>query len=573
MQFADSLKKWPQVELLVQEGIFAYIDLVFAETLLAPFRQASEEMACALCYLLKNSRQGHLSLSIPQDPVFPPPYEAFSAFVAQGLETLPAPLLTLMGENTTDPFTPVCRQGNRYYLQRSWLEETLFLDHYARLLSTSPSIEMDLPLVNDKLQRYLQAGTLNTEQADAIRSACGGCFSMMTGGPGTGKTYTAGLLICVLCESLSEPQKESFKIALAAPTGKAAANLQKSLQAALQGYVLSHPLTASTLHQLLNLKQHAQAAENVHPLSADLILVDESSMIDAKLMGKLFSMVKPGARLILIGDSHQLPPVESGGLFADLVETSACTTALKKCIRTDSNELLQFAGAVNCGDMAEILRQLNAPGSAVRGVKKDKESLQKLIRYGVSRYAFLEQLSTDYAALLEQANQFRILTPLRQGEYGTEQINRLIFEQLLKKTAMGTPFAIPILVTKNDYRLNLFNGDMGILIRKIVSKDPSFPLREEDQVYFPGNRKIPALLLSQYEYAYCLSVHKSQGSEFEDVLLVLPEGSERFGRKMLYTGATRAKKRLEVWSSEEILTETVRVQTRRMSGVKERLLN
>jgi exodeoxyribonuclease V alpha subunit len=167
--------------------------------------------------------------------------------------------------------------------------------------------------------------------------------------------------------------------------------------------------------------------------------------------------------------------------------------------------------------------------------------------------------------MMDAFNRFRILSPLRKGPHGVEAINELF----LKKPS----HAAPIILTKNDRGLELFNGETGVLIRKDLSK-PHF--QEGDYAIFPGDRpdaikRVPAVLLPPFEYAYCLSVHKSQGSEFDHVLLMLLEGSENFGNQVLYTGVTRAKRKLEIWCSLATLKKTLSHKSQRLSGISERI--
>lgn len=530
---------------LYQE-LFSHIDIFFAEILLKSTPDLKESAKDGLSYLMYWARLGHLCLD-----------ESIEPAIFQSLQCLPPSLLTSIPEKCSFneiPLTPIVKQGSRFYLQRSWLEETFFLKHYLQFIHSKPAVCLDDVILGQKLDTHLQQGTLNQDQADAIYQAVKNPLFILMGGPGTGKTYTAGILIQIILDALPQDVRSSYQIALAAPTGKAAANLQNSLQKAIPTAALS----ATTVHQLLNFKKHASLFDLSHPLTYDLIMIDESSMLDAKLMGKLFSMLKKGARLILIGDPYQLPPVESGGFFADLVETTTSKVTLKTCVRTELKDLIQFAHAIRQGDSQTVIQCLQQKISSINAVPLSK---QKLLQYAMERY--IKQTT--------EAHSFRILTPLRQGEFGTEQLNRLILEQLIKKIGVGNQIAIPILITKNDYKLGLFNGDMGILVRKIVSKDPLYPLQQDDYVYFPQREKMPAVLLSHYEWAYCLSVHKSQGSEFDHVVLLVPPGCEHFGRTMLYTGATRAKKKLEVWGDEETIVKVADAHVIRMSSIKHRV--
>jgi len=250
---------------------------------------------------------------------------------------------------------------------------------------------------------------------------------------------------------------------------------------------------------------------------ADLVLVDEASMIDAELMASLFSAMKEGARLILIGDKDQLPPVESGNFFADLADEKEIVTSLGRCLRAELNEIVEMAQAVKEG------RCIPA------------------------------QPLPEWAHIIEAVFERKacVLTPLRYGPFGVNRLN----QKLLKEHQARGGNRFPIMITVNEAALDLYNGDLGELV-------PA-----EKCAYF-GERKVPEYLLPHYEYAYVLSVHKSQGSEYDEVMVLLPDGSEVFGREMLYTALTRAKKRVSIYASEGILPKIVSKHERRLSGLK-----
>lgn len=424
------------------------IDFYFAKRV-AP--EASEPIIHFLANLVKGAREGHLCL--PLDPGLALPSHLFDSILVE--------------------------QEGRIYLRRNWECEERFLEHARRLKNSSPAItlpELSLP-------------ALEPEQKRAIIQAVSRSLSLICGGPGTGKTYTAVTLI--------QSTLPYLKAVVAAPTGKATANLRRALKGICP---------VETLHSLLK-----------NPfLSADLVLVDEASMIDAELMAKLFTAIKEGGRLVLIGDRDQLPPVETGHFFADLAHDGELVTPLGRSLRAELKEIIEWASAVKEG------REI--PAAPLPDFKE------------LCRAVFEEQAI--------------VLSPLRHGPFGVNWLNQKLHAEHLKREGKE----IPIMITVNESALELFNGDIGILDC------------ENECAYF-GERTFPAYLLPPYEYAYVLSVHKSQGSEYERVIVLLPEGSEVFGREMLYTAITRAKKRVTLFAAPGVLTQIIAKRASRYSGV------
>ncbi len=594
-QGGSKTPSWTTLEYFLSIQGLSYLDFALAERVWREHTQISEEVASFICHLTLAARQGHLCIKIDehnilpdvaslwsQDASTPPSQESIDSLnlmIIQGKNLIPAALMThcIKDNFLTKPSTLICRLDNSYYLQKHWVFESLLLMHLKRVLSRSPSIEIDSHAVNTLIRSQLQQGSLLPEQAEAIKKASQNSLSIVIGGPGTGKTYTAGLLIKIFLESLTPAQRSSYEIVLAAPTGKAASNLQKSLAS----IVTSKPLVAKTLHTLLNIGKNGIPSDTAQTtLSADLILIDESSMIDIQMMAYLFGAIKNGARIILLGDQKQLPSVEAGGILADLIRCPniACTE-LKRCMRTELQEIVDFASAINAGDSEKALSMLGTAyehtGISRLSFSGDKTGKRLLIQHLEKAFTDGWNHWEDPMDLMEKFNRVRILSPLRKGPYGVEELNALLLSYCRKKSAGMDWFAAPILIISNDYRQDLYNGETGILVRS-QTKDSWDAAGKGDYALFPSKsggevRRIPAILLPKYEYAYCLSIHKSQGSEFDRVILLLPEGSEWFGREILYTAVTRAKKRLEVYGEDAIIKKVIERQCQRLSGIPNRL--
>lgn len=610
-QITSSIIPWKALEALTANGYLSSIDLSLAQELLKGNPQATESAAALICYLSLAARCGHLCIEIEGQQISPDPIATWnenrytekgelpeavarellqqaSMLITEGANKIPPNIITEISQiETLDSIvqTPLCRMGTRYYFQRHWFYETFLLKHYQAFIAKTPNIFLNNESVSAKLAKLEEENFLLPEQARAIQNACTDVLTIICGGPGTGKTYTAGILISTLWDALTDAQKEKFEIALAAPTGKAASNLQKSLSNAAKGIEKLSSLRAKTLHSLLGI--HGSGAPlDIEPLAFDLVIVDESSMIDVRLMGTLFAAMKPGARLILLGDGHQLPAVESGSLFADFVQIgkeSAGNCRISRfniCLRLELQGILDLADAINRGNGEETLR-LFENGTQETGVqrlkvKNEKNAAKEICLRAFQDYNMQNLASLTPKELLSHFNRFRLLSPLRKGPFGVEEINRLVGQEVKKALSENIrPFIAPIMLLKNDYRLELFNGETGVLIRPSYRPNlGDFELGIGDYALFSAKdgevKRVPALLLPPFEYAYCLSVHKSQGSEFDHLLLLLPPGAECFGRELLYTAVTRARRRLSLWSDDATLNAIVQRTNCRLSGIPQR---
>jgi exodeoxyribonuclease V alpha subunit len=596
----DVANQWPFLNLLLAQHRLKDLDYSLIKHLLRDHPQASQEVALFIYYLILAAKEGHLCVNVSSQKMNPSikhiwqneddylltlEEEKFlTQAVKQGSQQIPSQLLTICSLKNPMPVTPLCQEGDDFYLQRHWMFETLFLKYFKVHLNRTPTLSLEFTQVNQAVQVLEEKKVLLKEQAEAIRQGCSNTISMIIGGPGTGKTYTAGHLIQIFLQQLTVKQRESCQIILAAPTGKAAANLQRSLTKVGANNSDFPPIQAKTLHALLGIKSKGRQTDSIR-LSADLILVDESSMIDVRLMARLFEALKPGSRLVLLGDPYQLPSVEAGSLFADLIqlkykypELNIPLTRLNVCLRAELHSLIEFAQLINEGQAAHVLNYLNS--NQRKGIKRlflpegKKEAQRALIDYVLSDFPGPLKIIPSSEELLHAFNKLRILSPIRKGPLGAETLNQLIWERISQQSYAGNWIAIPIMISTNDYRQELFNGETGVLVRRL----PLQMLGVEDYALFPSRhteeevRRISALLLPHYDYAYCLSVHKSQGSEFDRVILVLPEGAELFGREVVYTAVTRARQQIEIYGSDLIIEKTVKQQGLRLSGVEKRFL-
>lgn len=602
----------PRSESLFQKFLtdqrISYLDYILTLRLLRDVPDSIySDIALCICHLILAAKEGHLCIRIDKEAIFPSPSHLWAREnslplqekeireleqrIYLGFEKIPSNLFTYVTKEEAYlfPMTPLCRYKNLLYLQRHWIFETMILQHLNKHMNQPISFQLNNKKIEEEIQSLLEKGLLLDKQAEAIQQAIDSPFSLIAGGPGTGKTYTAGHLIKLFWNQLSSEQKNTCEIVLAAPTGKAAANLQRSLNRATADLTDFPPLTARTLHSLLGLKgTRAHIEDKTSQLSADLILVDEGSMVDVRLMALLLGAIKEGSRLIILGDKHQLPSVEAGNLFSDLMHLTiedkkwiSCTT-LQVCLRAELKSIIEFASAVNQGNTSDVLSMLNNPNFTglyhTELAANKKEALKVLFKFVQPLFPSIIHSEDSPKKIVEMFNGVRLLSPLRKGPWGVDDLNQFLWNHFIQHAPKKGWIAIPIIVVANDYRQDLFNGETGVLIRKLPLSS-SDPLQIEDYALFESRaddketRNIPALLLPKYEYAYCLSVHKSQGSEFDHVILMMPEGSEIFGREVFYTAITRTRKQLNIFGSQFVLAKTIVQQGNRLSGLAQRAMD
>jgi exodeoxyribonuclease V alpha subunit len=435
---------------------------------------------------------------------------------------------------------------------------------------------------------------------------------VISGGPGTGKTSTVLKVLALLTGQSERP----LRIALAAPTGKAAARMQESIRAAKPGLGLAPeqaaqiPEEASTLHRLLGSRPDSvyfrYNADN--PLPLDVLVVDEVSMVGLALLAKTVDALLPSTRLILLGDKDQLASVDAGAVLGDLCtgagrfspEFQARLAALtgetlprgkeSPSPLVDAIVLLRhsyrFGADSGIGALAQAVnRGRSADASALLEGRADidwrtladaealPEQLAEPVATGFTPYLEAVQAGAAPAAVFEQFNRFRVLVALRKGPFGVEALNSLCEEVLHHQGLIDSRQTWypgrPIMVVHNDYNLRLFNGDIGMTL-----PDPEEP--ERMRVFFLGNdgalRSFAPARLPEHETVYAMTVHKSQGSEFERVLVVTPnESSPVLSRELLYTALTRAKQQAVFYGVPEVFEAAVERRLRRSSGLRDRL--
>ncbi|WP_286973625.1 exodeoxyribonuclease V subunit alpha [Pseudomonas sp.] len=499
-------------------------------------------------------------------------------------------------------FKPLIMVGERLYLARYQAYEQQLAEQLLARCSDIPPV--DEAVLSASLTRLF---AFNSQQPDWQRLAAAQAvrrkLAVISGGPGTGKTTTVVRLLAALLE---QPDSGHLAIGLAAPTGKAAARMAEAIRNAKAQLPVSDavkaalPEEARTLHRLLGSRGDSpQVRHNAaNPLPLDVLVVDEASMVDLALMAKLVDALAPSARLILLGDKDQLAAVEAGAVFAELCEGRGFDAQAAADLQRitgqqvaveqprsklgDAVVLLthshRFAGDSGIGELARRINGGDVPGT-LKVLREGREDLawietptpnDLLVRLEQGYAGFLQAAkSADPAAAFAAFNTFRALTAQREGPWGVSGVNEALearFKRRLQVASRERWYAgRAVMVRQNDYALGLFNGDIGICL---MTEHGLRVVFEAEQ----GFRPFAPARLPSHDSAFAMTVHKSQGSEFNQVLLALPEQpSPLLTRSLFYTGITRAKNKVEIWGLPVRLAEAVSTRAERAAGLAERL--
>ncbi|MGV1010021.1 MAG: exodeoxyribonuclease V subunit alpha [Dermatophilaceae bacterium] len=459
------------------------------------------------------------------------------------------------------------------YLDRYWREERQVCDDLVARLTDAGDIPPER--LDAALAEHFP-GPHYGEQRAAARTACTRLTSVVTGGPGTGKTTTIARLLGTLYAA-----RGPSSVALAAPTGKAAARLAQAVTeearkddfpAASRAAVTA--LSGSTIHRLLGWRPGSTSRfrhDRGNQLPHDVVVVDETSMVSLTLMARLLEAVRPGARLVLVGDPDQLASVEAGAVLKDLVEGLGAGSPVVGRLRTShrfGGAIAEIAAAVNAGDTDAAVRVLDAGGDVARTDDPQRSTLPAARRLVAAADA------GDRRAALDVLDEHRLLCAHRSGPYGASHWNRQVEGWL--KAELGVDWlprwyaGQPLLVTTNDYGSGLFNGDTGVVVRGVEHRSDLFAL-VADGVHADG-RELPLGRLADVVTAHAMTVHRSQGSQFDAVTLILPEGdSPLLTRELFYTAVTRARHTVRVHGSTESVRAAMGRRAHRATGLAARM--
>jgi exodeoxyribonuclease V alpha subunit len=471
-----------------------------------------------------------------------------------------------------DTPSPIVLEDNRLYLHRYWDYENRLAKQINNLLSY-PSQCHNL---NTILNQYFPQLTTKTDwQKEAVIKAINNSLCIISGGPGTGKTTTVVKILALLLE-LKTKENNTPRIALTAPTGKAAMRLQESINSNKAKLPCSHliksliPETVSTIHRLLGSHFYSPyfKHDSSHPLPYDVIIVDEASMVDLALMSKLVDALKPNSKLILLGDKDQLSSVESGSVLADItVALPEQIIELKKSYRFNE-EIKKLSDAVNT-------QSYNPAWEMLKNGHQIKLLDQKLIDFAAEKYStYLLHIknNVNLKTIFSEFNKFQILCANRYGIHGTIEINKRIEEKLFGLNKIHSTnkwyHGRPVMVTQNNAGIQFFNGDIGICLYDQDSKNLAvFFLRPDD-----GIKKLLPNRVPPHETVFAMTIHKSQGSEFDECLCVLPDiMNPVLSKELIYTAITRSKTKFTIRSNYSIFCTAIQKKNIRLGGLYEKL--
>lgn len=507
--------------------------------------------------------------------------------------------------------TPLILDGERLYLRRYYEYERAITFDLGRQASNRIDLSnFNKDELNDQLDELFPTTTIagqNWQRAAAVL-ALQSRLTVICGGPGTGKTWTVLRLLILLAQQSSEP----LKIALAAPTGKAATRLSESLVRDLASLSISDfirsqiPQSAMTVHRLLGLRSLSTKSRHNHdlPLNLDVMVLDEASMVDLPTMARLIAALPDVCRLILLGDPDQLSAVETGSVLTELracnpnncysserindLHECGCTgiteafsnnriaiadnvvtltTSYRFATKSAIDALLK---AIKTGASVDVL-DLFTKGNGLQRIEPElnkKNFVTTLTSWTVPHYTPLLTAS-DPTQALKTLSKFRILCALREGPYGVREVNKSIVRNMLKLAPwQPTPewfSGAPLLITENDYSSDLYNGDNGLILGESDSNRSRawFTNGSNSLRHFARNQ------LPEHELCYAMTVHKAQGSEFDEVAIVLPNTAHRLlSREWLYTACSRARSKLTLFGSEDVLRAALTQTAVRWSGLK-----
>jgi exodeoxyribonuclease V alpha subunit len=578
-------------------GALNWADVHVAQKVAHLYREGDQRVQLALALTVRALRTGSTCLDLgtatelrfgAEDEWVVVPAELWPEPLAWRAAIEASPLVTLGPDGRGE--RPLRLVGDLLYLERYWQEETTVATELALRRAAVPA-----PVPAGRLQaaraELLSAGSDRYQVVAALVPSLTP-VSVIAGGPGTGKTHTLARVLGVLARTSATPPR----IALAAPTGKAAARMEEALSHALAGLPPDlaadlRKLRATTVHRLLGTQPGSRSRfrhDRTNPLPQDVVVVDEASMVSLTLMARLVDALRPDARLVLVGDPDQLAPVEAGAVLADIVDADWPTppslaaglaavgeSPAGPVVRLlqnhrSSGAIAELAAAVLAGNVERVLAIASAGTPDVRFAPTVEETdlRQRVTAGGAAMIAAAEAGRVGDA--LAELDRHRLLCAHRDGQFGVAPWSRRVEDWLVAAVPGFDPTRLwypgrPLLVTRNTADLGLSNGDTGVVVRH----------GEQLRAHFArgsGVISVSPALLDGVQTVHAMTVHKAQGSQFEAVTLVLPSpDSPLLTQELLYTAITRARDQVTLIGSPESLAQAVRSRARRASGLRQRL--
>jgi len=610
------------IDSVMNLDILTSIDRHFANFMLRLAESQDRALFLASALLSNATSQGHICLELTSVAGKDVGSNGNIHVVCPGLSEWLSVLQGVSVIGRPGDFTPMILDKTRLYMHRYWYYEQALIDNLLRKCMRPPVEILDMAFLQERLNRLFPQKDRDTApdwQKVAACVALSKGFCTISGGPGTGKTTTVVKIIVLLIE---QQLGRNNAIALTAPTGKAAARLQEAVLKAKTSLDCTDAVKAAipeevfTIHRLLGAgtePSHYRYNEDNH-LPFQIIVVDEASMVDLPLMSRLFLAIQEQARVILLGDRDQLASVQPGAVLGDIcgpqekintfspqlsnhlnkaVQASAAITVEQGKVKPIQDSLVtlqknyRFGQESGIAVVSRFVKQGN-PRAALELLKEKRFAdigwallplpndldlaLESHIINGFKKY--LETQEEDIKEAFNLFDTFRILCAIRNGPYGVENMNAIVRNiladaGLVKQKEVLWYSGRPVIITRNDYNLHLFNGDIGITS---VDKQDGTALRVFFQNTDGNIRKFLPQMIPPHETAYAMTVHKSQGSEFDKALLILPDRQvEVLTRELIYTAITRAKKEVMLWGLEPVFEKAVASRIERHSGLNSAL--
>ncbi len=591
-----------------EDEFFSPLDIHFTRFMQRLAGNSCSELSLAAALLSRATQEGHicLDLAAPQMPGDgkAPSLEVWCRKLRQ------SPVVGQVGD-----YKPlILDDKGRLYLFRYWEYEKKLADAVRTRVGADEK-QVDLSRLRRNLDRLFppeNSDEANWQEIAALTAALNP-FCVISGGPGTGKTSTVAKILALL---LAQDDRARPRIALLCPTGKGASRLQESIHRAKEDLPCDEnlrariPEEASTLHRFLGGRGDSPNFRwnEENKVGVDIVVVDEASMVDLPLMSKLTQALRRETRLILLGDKDQLASVEAGAVLGDICDTGHAhdfSRGFSNTVR-DVTSFDVGPGSENGAPIRDSIIQLRksyrfamesgiaslgrfvnqGKGEEALALMKEKKfpdttwmrlanpsSLRRAMTVRVIKEHGGMAGNTEPEGAFDLLEAFRFLCALREGPYGAVAVNRII-ETILREEGLIDGSAKwykgrPVLITRNDYNLRLYNGDTGVALPDPASGG-------DLRVFFSspdgGFRKFHPLRLPEHETVYAMTVHKSQGSEFDKIIMVLPDrDSPVLTRELLYTGITRAREQVEIWGNERAFYAAVSRRIERRSGLRDAL--
>lgn len=507
---------------------------------------------------------------------------------------------------TNNLISPIVLSKNKIYFQKMWINEKLVSDFF----SYNPKKKVNTKKLKKILNNLFNSNEKTNWQKIAIAMAVTKKITIISGGPGTGKTTIITKLLITLIKL-----NNKLNIKIGAPTGKSAARITESINNEINKLnfkknYLNIPKKAETIHRILGFQKnnHSFYYNKNNLLQLDFLILDEASMIDLELMVKIIESLPRKSSLVLLGDENQLTSVESGSIFKDLCyfsqfeyskkrikELNKITNSnlqntkksnhkikdniciLKKNYRFNpKSKINAFANAINFSNIKKVKEILNTEKKHIIfnniDFSKENNLITTISKYYLN-YLNLIKNEKKYKKCLDFFNKYRILTITNNGPFGVREVNKKLekffynYNYIKKNKSEKNYLGQPIIITENNYSLQLFNGDVGLILIEKRKLKAFFKISNKK------TQKINLKYLPKYETAYSMTVHKSQGSEFDHISLILPKKFDYYmNKELIYTAITRAKKSIKIYGKFDVFIKSIQNPTKRCSGLIDNLI-